>query len=95
MVAPSSSTVRVKRLHELVDRALDTTVTSLGGAKEFTRCFAVGDAERAFLATAYDEALGKFRANVKVRAASASQAPCVAPRSREAMASCAGERRRK
>jgi hypothetical protein len=63
------SSVRTQRLHELVDKALDNTITSLGGAKEFARCFAVPPDAQECLEGRYEEAIVSFRANAKVRTA--------------------------
>jgi hypothetical protein len=64
--APMSS-VRTQRLHDLVDVALNNTMSSLGGAPEFARCFAVAGDKREVLAARYEDAMAGFRANVKVR----------------------------
>lgn len=65
------SSVRTQRLNDLVDKALDNTVSSLGGAAEFARCFPVTGNARKRLSERYDDAIVGFCANVKVRAAAA------------------------
>jgi len=65
------SSVRTQRLHELVDKALDNTVSSLGGPLAFARCFAISGDARERLSARYVDAIASFRANVKVRAARA------------------------
>lgn len=61
------SSVRTQRLHDLVDKALDNTVSSLGGADEFARCFPISGNARKRLSERYEDAIVGFRANVKVR----------------------------
>lgn len=60
------SSVRNQRLHELVDKALDNTIGTLGGAKEFGRCFAVDRDAQDCLEACYDDAIASFRTNAKV-----------------------------
>lgn len=59
--------MRTQRLHDLVDKALDNTVSSLGGAAEFARCFAITGDACVRLSERYEDAIAGFQANVKVR----------------------------
>jgi hypothetical protein len=69
------SSVRNQRLNELVDKALDNTISTLGGAKEFGRCFAIDRDAQDCLEACYDDAIASFRTNAKVarRAPSAAR----------------------
>ncbi|KAJ1639744.1 hypothetical protein T492DRAFT_832582 [Pavlovales sp. CCMP2436] len=57
--------VRTQLLHDLMDRALDNTLSKVGGPTEFARCFAVVGDKCEVLTARYEDAMVGFRANVK------------------------------